>query len=284
MDWMVGIRRKIHEHPKLGYEEFKTSKLIRSELDLMGIPYKYPVAVTGVIGYIGTPFVALRAYMDSFPMEWEHKSKVPGKMHACGHDSHVAMLLGAAKMLQEHQNDLQVVSVAKFQGGGVFNVIPDSVTIGGTFRAFSKESFVQLKHRIEEVITKQTSVQRCTAKVTFDEKYTYPVVFNDKELHEHFRQVAGEMVGVQNVAEARVLMGAEDFAFYSEAIPGLFFFLGIKDETQGPFHSGHSPHYRVNEDVFPYGAALHASLAITYLVENTPKRIPSPEGSSHDEL
>ncbi|KAE8677989.1 hypothetical protein F3Y22_tig00111463pilonHSYRG00155 [Hibiscus syriacus] len=93
------------------------------------------------------------------------------------------------------------------------NVVPDSITIGGAFRAFSKESFVQLKHRIEEVITKQASVHRCTAKVTFDEKSTYPVVFNDKELHEHFRQVAEKMLGVQNIAEARVLMGAEDFAF-----------------------------------------------------------------------
>ena len=72
MDWMVGIRRKIHENPELGYEEFETSKIIRDELDLMGIPYKFPVAVTGVVGYIGTgkpPFVALRADMDALAME-----------------------------------------------------------------------------------------------------------------------------------------------------------------------------------------------------------------------
>lgn len=71
-DWMVGIRRKLHENPELGFEEFETSKLIRSELDLMGVKYKYPVAVTGVVGYVGTgepPFVALRADMDALPMQ-----------------------------------------------------------------------------------------------------------------------------------------------------------------------------------------------------------------------
>lgn len=71
-DWMVGIRRKIHENPELGYEEFETSKLIRAELDKMGIAYKYPIAVTGVVGSIGTgkpPLVAIRADMDALAMK-----------------------------------------------------------------------------------------------------------------------------------------------------------------------------------------------------------------------
>lgn len=71
-DWMVGIRRKIHENPELAFEEFETSKLIRAELDQMGVSYKYPFAETGVVGYIGTgspPFVAIRADMDALAME-----------------------------------------------------------------------------------------------------------------------------------------------------------------------------------------------------------------------
>ena len=69
---MVGIRRRIHENPELGYEEVETSKLVRTELEKMGVSYKYPVAVTGVVGYVGTgqaPFVALRADMDALPMQ-----------------------------------------------------------------------------------------------------------------------------------------------------------------------------------------------------------------------
>lgn len=72
VDWIVGIRRKIHEKPELGFEEFETSKLIREELDKMGIPYKYPVAVTGVVGFVGTgkpPFVAIRADMDALAIQ-----------------------------------------------------------------------------------------------------------------------------------------------------------------------------------------------------------------------
>lgn len=72
VDWMVTVRRKIHENPELGYEEFETSKLIRAELEKMGINYKYPVAKTGVIGFVGTgkpPFVAIRADMDALPLQ-----------------------------------------------------------------------------------------------------------------------------------------------------------------------------------------------------------------------
>ena len=71
-DWMVGIRRRIHENPEVGYEEFETSKPIRAELDKLGIPYRYPLAITGVAGFVGTgkpPFVALRADMDALSMQ-----------------------------------------------------------------------------------------------------------------------------------------------------------------------------------------------------------------------
>ncbi|KAI3845818.1 hypothetical protein MKX03_020315 [Papaver bracteatum] len=282
VNWMVHIRRRIHENPELGFEEFETS----------------------MIGSGEPPFVSIRADMDALSMqgfdwnhvccllqesvEWEHKSKVPGKMHACGHDAswccknpsrsspRIEVFQpgeegagGAKKMVEEGvldnidaifglhvSSDLPIGSVASrpgalLAGSGsfeahtidpivaassvivslqhlgsreadpldsqvsaliyvfgliitlfcsgciswkiprTFNVIPDSVTIGGTFRAFSAESFVQLKKRIEEIF--------------------FPVTANNKVLHKHFENVAGDMLGTANVKNMHPLMGSEDF-------------------------------------------------------------------------
>ena len=121
-DWIIKIRRELHEHPELMYEEFKTSELIRRELDKLEILYKHPVAETGVLASIGNgngPCVALRADMDALPIHEEtdvsFKSKIDGKMHACGHDCHVSMLLGAAKLLKEKENQINGTVKLLFQ-------------------------------------------------------------------------------------------------------------------------------------------------------------------------
>jgi amidohydrolase len=128
-DWIVGLRRQLHRFPELQYEEVRTSQLVRDTLDELQVSYKSPIAKTGVMATIGTgeePCVVLRADMDALPIQEEaevdFRSEVDGKMHACGHDCHTAMLLGAAKLLKQNESQIRGTVKLLFQpaeeGGG----------------------------------------------------------------------------------------------------------------------------------------------------------------------
>jgi len=111
---IVRTRRAVHQHPELAYHENSTAKLVAERLNSLGIEVKKGVGGTGVLGILKGrkkgKVVGLRADMDGLPIqemaEVEFKSKVDGVMHACGHDTHVAMLLGAARLLAMHRNEL----------------------------------------------------------------------------------------------------------------------------------------------------------------------------------
>jgi hippurate hydrolase len=106
------IRRDIHAHPELSYEELRTSDVVAAKLTEWGIPIIRGMGTTGVVGIIkngsSSRAIGLRADMDALPMQevntFPHASRHPGKMHACGHDGHTAMLLGAAHYLSQHRH------------------------------------------------------------------------------------------------------------------------------------------------------------------------------------
>ena len=144
---ITALRREIHAHPELCFQEVRTADLIAKALTDWGIPIHRGMGTTGVVGIVkngnSDRAVGLRADIDALPMtehnHFAHRSQHPGKMHACGHDGHTAMLLAAAKHLSKHRNfDGTVYLVfqpAEEGGGGAREMIKD-----GLFEKFPMEA------------------------------------------------------------------------------------------------------------------------------------------------
>jgi len=150
---LVHIRRDIHANPELGFEETRTSQLVADKLAEWGIEVHRGLAKTGVVGVIrgrkdsGGRAIGLRADMDCLPMHETggvaHKSRVPGRMHACGHDGHTTMLLGAARYLAQTRNfdgTVNLIFQPAEEGGGGGRVMVED----GLFERFPCEAVYAL--------------------------------------------------------------------------------------------------------------------------------------------
>jgi amidohydrolase len=141
-DWMVGVRRALHRRPELAFEEVETAKRLISELDGLGIPSEYGGAGSAVIGRLecelaDAPTFALRADMDALPgaenTDLPFASTIEGKMHACGHDAHMTMVLGGAALLKAEPPPCNVMFVfqpAEEKGGGARTVVQSGALEG----------------------------------------------------------------------------------------------------------------------------------------------------------
>jgi hippurate hydrolase len=144
---LAAVRRDIHAHPELCFEEVRTADLVAQKLTEWGIPIQRGLGKTGVVGIIkggaSTRSIGLRADMDALPMQefntFAHTSQHAGKMHACGHDGHTAMLLAAAQYLAAHRDfDGTVYLIfqpAEESGGGAREMMQD-----GLFEQFPMEA------------------------------------------------------------------------------------------------------------------------------------------------
>lgn len=141
-DYIIALRRQFHRFPELGREEHKTASIIRSELDMLGIPWR-AVGATGTLATLAATgeaeaVVVLRSDIDALPVEEEtglpFVSEIPGMMHACGHDCHMAMLLGAAKILSslpQRRNTVRFLfQPAEECGAGAVDMIEGGVLDG----------------------------------------------------------------------------------------------------------------------------------------------------------
>ena len=376
---MLKWRHSIHSKPEIAYQEKDTSDFISKKLSEFGIEVHEGIGKTGVVGIIkgknsnSERAIGIRADMDALPMTEKtnlpYTSKNEGAMHACGHDGHSTMLLGAAKYLAEtrnfcgtvycifqpaeeggnagakamindglfkkfkidtvwgihnwpgiplgqavihegfamaggdiivftiegkgghaaqpqYSNDpmiaagftitaLQslisrqldpfknaVLSLTKIEGGSAFNVIPDTVTIGGTLRSTNEHIRNDMLKKIKKVALNACEISNC--KVNIEIRPGYPSTINDEKsaklASEIFRNTFGN--SFINLEETPT-MGSEDFSYMLKEKPGAYIWLGAGEDAE----KLHSAHYDFNDALLPIGAEYWANLAETILVE-----------------
>jgi len=373
---LVSLRRDIHQHPELAFTEERTSSIVADHLESLGMEVIRKVAGTGVIGLLRGaapgPTIGLRADMDALPILEEndvsYKSQNLGKSHACGHDSHTTMLLGAAKLLAEqgikkgnvkfvfqpaeeigagakamieagalhnpevdamaslHVNadvdvamigindkvgcgsvdtfvlriigsgghaahpdltidsiivtaevitalqhissrmiapeDPVVVTIGTIHGGMKENVIAPNVELTGTVRTLNPTTRKKVPEMMERIVKGVTAAFSATYEL--DYRLNCPSVLNDEKMTEIAERTVAKVIGVGHVQHKKSGLGGEDFSYYSEQVPSVFFRLGVGSD-QIPRHPNHHPQFNIDETALPYGSAMLAGVALEYL-------------------
>ena len=392
IDW----RHDIHQNPELGNREFRTAALIAKHLESLGIDVQTKVGVTGVVGILKGdkpgPVVALRADMDALPVEEKNDLAFASKvttmyegnetsvMHACGHDGHVAILMGVAEILSDMKSDLRgtvkfifqpaeegapkgeeggaylmikegalenptvdviyglhmdalteggkityrpagimagvndmkitvkgtpahgsspwfgvdpvvvsaqiitnlqtivsrnvaltdnaaVVTIGAINGGNRSNIIPEQVEMLGTIRTFTDEDEAFVLKRIREIV--EFTAKAAGATVTIELPYTvrFPVTFNNEKLTEMMLPTLEKSAGKENVTLIPGITGSEDFSYFAQKVPGLYFFVGSTTigtdiKTVGDHHT---PQFLMDDSSFKTGVKAMCNLVFDYM-------------------
>lgn len=172
--------------------------------------------------------------------------------------SHVIVSL--QQVISRNNNPLSpsVLSICSIQGGHTTNVLPSEVKLMGTFRALNEDWRYEAHKLIESQVAGIAKAMGAEATVKID--IGYPSVYNDNNLTEKATALAKCFAGDQQVEETEMRMGAEDFGFYTQEIPGCFFRLGVRNENKGIVHNVHTPTFDVDEDTLHFGAGMMAWL------------------------
>ncbi|MES1215789.1 MAG: amidohydrolase [Bacteroidota bacterium] len=390
---VVEWRNDIHQHPELSNREFRTSAKIADYLKSLGIEVKTGVAKTGVIGLLKGgkpgPVVALRADMDALPVTeqndlsfkstvtTEYNGQQTGVMHACGHDTHVAVLMGVAEVLASVKSELKgtvkfifqpaeegppagedggakmmvkegaldnpkvdvifgqhiasgeeigsfsyrpggsaaendifkitihgkqthgaspwagvdpivtgsqivlalqtiisrntkltdnaaVITVGAFHAGNRQNIIPADAVMIGTVRTLDTNMRNTIHNRIREVVMNIAKSAGATAEVEISMEDA--MLYNDPALTAEMIPALQSMAGSSKVSLVPAAMGAEDFAYFAQKVPGFYFQFGAKPKGMAPENiEHHTPTFQVDESAFIWGVKALCHLTTDYM-------------------
>lgn len=376
---IISLRRAIHAEPELGLDTPLTLGKVRAELADLPLEWREATSCTGAVAVLKGarpgPAVLLRGDMDALPMAehtgLEFASRIAGRMHACGHDTHTAMLAGAARLVAARQGDFAgevhfmfqpgeegfhgarfmiedglldplpaaafalhvmpnyrhgvlasrtgallaaadkldivvdgqgghasmphhardpvpvaceivtaiqslvtrrysateatVVTVSQLEAGSAHNIIPDQAILRGTIRSLSPERRQAVRNDLRRLAEGIAQAHECRASVTITEGF--PPTINDARAVELAAAVAAELPGGLYETLDQPIMGAEDFSYVLEKVPGAMAFLGVAPEgSDWESCCGiHSSRMIVDEAVLPRGSAFLAGCALRYL-------------------
>jgi amidohydrolase len=177
--------------------------------------------------------------------------------------SHIIVALQQVVSRNADPKKPTVLSFGQIAGGHAQNVIPDEVKIAGTFRALNEDWRFEAHKRITSIASGLAEAMGGSCDVLID--VGYPFLTNDPETTKIARAAASAYVGKENLVDLDLWMGAEDFAYYSHAVPSCFYRLGTGNESKGTTLGVHTPKFNVDEDALEIGTGLMAWIAISEL-------------------
>ena len=156
-----------------------------------------------------------------------------------------------------------ILSFGKVVANGATNIIPDEVYIEGTFRTMNETWRTEAHRKMQSIAN--AIAEGLGGKVELDIQKGYPVLYNDEKLAVQTRSSIAEYMGEENVVDIDLWMAAEDFAWYTQEIPGCFYRLGTRNEAKGIVHGVHTPQFNIDEDALRISTGLMAWLAVREL-------------------
>lgn len=177
--------------------------------------------------------------------------------------SHI--IIGLQQIISRNANPRQptVLTFGNIIGKGATNIIPDEVNIAGTFRAMNEEwrntALDKIKKMAESIAEGMGG--RCEVNISRG----YPYLENNPALTKRIRSAAAEYIGIENVVDIDITLGAEDFAYYSQVIPAAFYRLGTRNEAKGITSYVHTPTFNIDEDALKISTGLMAWMALKEL-------------------
>ena len=172
--------------------------------------------------------------------------------------SHLIIALQQVVSRNNDPHNPSVLSITSIKGGATTNVIPNEVKLKGTFRAMDEEWRYKAHDIIRRISTELVHSMGAELDLLID--VGYPSVYNNEALNELAIQKAVQFVGMENVEETEKRMGAEDFGYYSQQIPGCFFRLGVMNKEKGIISGVHTPTFNIDENAIEIGMGMMAWL------------------------